>query len=160
MKIKQVLLGVIIGVVFLMFCVFGAKLIYDSPQYEDYCNYTKIYETNNTAIQNQLSQECTTKFDTANENYSKNMFLISLIVGVLVIVGSAVFIKIESVSGGLMFGSLMFLIYGTGNYWRYMNDWVRFVILGIALGVLIYVGYWLSKRENKRGRKNGGKKNN
>jgi hypothetical protein len=145
MKIKEVLLGIIIAVVLLMFLVFGSKLVYDSPEYEDYCDYSRI----NVSENNGYYQECSEGYDSARENYSKKMFILSLIVGVIVIVGSAVFININSVSGGLMFGSLMFVIYGTGSYWQYMNDWVRFVILGLALGVLIYVGYWLSSRESK-----------
>jgi hypothetical protein len=149
MKIKEVLLGVIIGVVLLMFLVFGAKLIYESPNYEDYCDYKGIYEKNDTIIQSQLYQECESKYNEANENYSKKMFILSLIVGILIIICSVVFIEINSVSGGLMFGSLMFLIYGMGNYWRYMNDWGRFIILGVCLIALIYVGYWISKRGNK-----------
>jgi hypothetical protein len=150
-----VLLGIIIGVVLLMFLVFGTKLIYDTPNYEDYCDYGKYLPTDNMSdseikIQNEYSNECNKNYDITNENYSKKMFILSLIVGVLIIVSSAVFININSISGGLMFGSLMFVVYGTGSYWRYMNDWVRFIVLGIALGVLIYVGYWLGNRDDKK----------
>ena len=73
------------------------------------------------------------------------MFLISIILGVIVISISAFFIDVESISSGVMFGSLMFIIYGTARYWRFMEGWGRFVILGIALAVLIYVGYRLKK---------------
>ena len=84
------------------------------------------------------------------------MFIISLIFGILVIVGRTIFISTNSISRGLMFGSLMFIIYGTGRYWNYMDDLVRFIILSIALVVLIYVSYWTSKKMkdgNKRTRK-------
>lgn len=148
MKIKEFLLGIIIGVVLLMFLVFGVKLIYESPNYEDYCNYNKINFTETSEY-----QECNNNYESSRENYSKNMFILSLIVGVLIIVGSVIFVYVNSISGGLMFGSLMFLIYGMGNYWRYMHDWVRFIILGFALGVLIYVGYWLGDREKKKPKK-------
>jgi len=49
-----------------------------------------------------------------------------------------------------MFGSLMFIIYGTGRYWDYMDDFMRFIIVGIALGILIYVAYWTNKRMNSK----------
>ena len=153
-NIKQILLGIIIGVVLLMFLVFGAKLIYETPQYDKYCNYTQIYEKNDTSLQTQLSQQCSQNYDTASKNYSQKMFVLSLIIGVLIITGSVIFIENHPVSGGFMFGSLMFLIYGTGGYWRYMNDWLRFIILGIALGILVYVSYWIGKREKKIKRKN------
>jgi hypothetical protein len=159
MKIKDILLGISIAVIFLMFCVFGTKLIYDSPKYEDYCNYSEInptvYDKANVnesefLIEEKLREdkykECSEKYEVANKNYSKNMFIISLIFGILIIILCTIFININSISGGLMLGSLMFLIYGTGRYWNYMDDLMRFIILGLALGALIYVAYWINQR--------------
>lgn len=150
MKIKEIILGIAIAIIFLMFCVFGTKLIYDEPNYEDYCDYqelSKIDYVNDSIYYTQAYQECSDKYDEANKNYSKTMFIISLIFGVLVIAGCTIFISINSISGGLMFGSLMFIIYGTSRYWSYMDDLMRFIVLGAALAVLIYVSYWVSKRK-------------
>lgn len=169
-RIKEIILGIAIAIIFLMFCVFGTKLIYDSPEYEDYCDYSQIYppgydkiNLNDSEIQAQeqaqqkIYQECYEKYEAANKNYSKNMFIISIIFGVLVIVLCTIFIAINSISGGLMLGSLMFIIYGTSRYWNYMDDLMRFLFLGVALAALIYVAYWTSKRmmdENKEIDKN------
>ncbi|HPD81878.1 MAG TPA: hypothetical protein PK357_02150 [Candidatus Pacearchaeota archaeon] len=163
MKIKEILLGIAIAIIFLMFCVFGMKLIYDAPKYEDYCDYNKItpvtydkINLNDSELQEQAQaqqeeyEKCSKLYDEANKNYSKNMFIISLIFGVLLIAGCTIFIEISSISGGLMFGSLMFIIYGTGRYWDYMDDFMRFIIVGIALGILIYVAYWTNKRMNSK----------
>ena len=150
MKIKEIILGIAIAIIFLMFCVFGTKLIYDEPDYEDYCDYqelSKIDYTNDSFYYTQVYQECSDKYDEANKNYSKTMFIISLIFGVLIISICTIFISINSISGGLMFGSLMFIIYGTSRYWNYMDDLMRFIVLGAALAVLIYVSYWVSKRK-------------
>jgi hypothetical protein len=162
MKLKEILLGIAIAIIFLMFCVFGTKLIYDSPKYESYCNYSEInptvYDKANVneseflieeKIREEKYKECSEKYELANKNYSKNMFVISLIFGILVIIICVIFIEINSISGGLMLGSLMFLIYGTGRYWNYMDDLMRFLILAVALGVLIYVAYWINKRKTK-----------
>ncbi|HNZ51763.1 MAG TPA: hypothetical protein PLT60_00320 [Candidatus Pacearchaeota archaeon] len=158
MKIKEIILGIAIAIIFLMFCVFGTKLIYDEPKYEDYCDYQEFSETDyiNESYYTQVYRECSDKYNEANKDYSKKMFIISLIFGILVIVGCTIFISTNSISGGLMFGSLMFIIYGTSRYWNYMDDLVRFIILSIALVVLIYVSYWTSKKMkdgNKRTRK-------
>jgi len=160
MKIKEIILGIAIAVIFLMFCVFGTKLLYDAPKYEDYCDYSQITPTaydktnlNNSELQAQeqaqqeIYKQCSEEYESANRDYSKNMFIISLIFGVLIIAFCTIFININSISGGLMLGSLMFIIYGTGRYWNYMDDLMRFILLGIALGVLIYVAYWISKRK-------------
>ncbi len=170
MKIKEILLGIAIAIIFLMFCVFGTKLIYDEPKYEDYCNYSDIptmYDKtnlNNSELQEQAQaqqeeyERCSKLYDDANKNYSKNMFIITLIFSILVITLCTVFIEINSISGGLMLGSLMFILYGTGRYWNYMDDLMRFIILGIALGVLIYVAYWASNRIGKSNKNKKSKK--
>ncbi|HKL23471.1 MAG TPA: hypothetical protein VJ895_01845 [Candidatus Nanoarchaeia archaeon] len=144
MNIKNILLGVTIGVVLLLFLVFGSRLIYEEPIYEDYCNHDR---TNFSEIES--NNQCYEQYNLANENNTKNLFLISLILGILIILG-AMFINLEVISGGLMLGSLMFIIQGTGKYWSYMSDWTRFIILGISLGVLIYASYWLNKKKEKR----------
>jgi hypothetical protein len=167
MKIKEWLLGIIIAVVFLMFCVFGTKLIYDTPKYEDYCDYSSMnsptaYDKMNLndselqaqqEAQNKIYQECSGRYDLANKNYSKNLFIISLVFGLVVIIICTIWIDINSISGGLMFGSLMFIIYGTSRYWNFMDDLLRFIILGVALINLIYVAYWVNKRASKNVKK-------
>jgi len=182
-SIKNIIIGIIIAVVLLLFFVYGTKLLYNAPLYENYCNVSlinmpeKIPSTTcaQDSIVNQKVQDCYNKkgtpypvydtrgcqsdvtcsmcnldFEKANEAYSKNLFIISVIISVIAIAIAAFFFSVEAVSGGLMFGSLMFLIYGTGNYWRYMNDWLRFIILGIALIVLIYIGYKIANKESKK----------
>jgi len=152
---KEILLGIIISIIFLMFCVFGTKLIYDTPKYEDYCDYGTLGKINplndsQIQIQQELEKQCFEKYDTANKDYSKKMFVISLIFGLLVIIICTIFININSILGGLMFGSLMFIIYGTGRYWNYMDDLMRFIILGVCLVILIYVAYWINKKKNNK----------
>lgn len=162
MKIKEVLLGVIIAAVFFMFCVFGTKLIYDIPKYENYCdsskmNYPTAYDKVNLTDAELRAQqekydayysECSKNYDSVNRDYSKKMFIISLIFGIAVIIFCTLFIDIGSITGGLMLGSLIFIIYGTGKYWNYMDDLLRFIVLGLALGILIYVAYWANKKSN------------
>jgi membrane protein DedA with SNARE-associated domain len=160
-KIKEVLLGIIIAVIFLMFCVFGTRLIYDTPEYERYCDYNelgKIDPINDSSLYNDMYKECSDKYELANKDYSKNMFIISLVFGILVIIICTIFININSISGGLMFGSLMFIIYGTGRYWSYMDDLMRFIVLGISLGVLLYVAYWINEKREKKNNKKVRKK--
>ena len=173
MNIKNIILGLIIAFVFLFFCVYGTKLIYHEPDYNRYCNMPPAIpditqefceQTNGTWITQELRcittpcpqgycdyySKCQMGFDDVSERYAKNLFGITLFVSIIIIAVSAFLIPVESVAGGLMFGSLMYLIYGTGSYWRFMNDYFRFAILGVALIVLIYIGYKLATRENKK----------
>lgn len=170
MNIKNIVIGVIISFVFLLFAVYGTNLIYDSPEYQDYCNIRVPYienitqetceQQNGTWFPQNIQcikapcpqgycdyySECQQEFDKADKSYSKNLFIVSIVFSLIVISAAAFLISVSSVSAGLMFGSLMYLIYGTARFWRFMNDWIRFIILGIALAILIYIGYKLSNR--------------
>ena len=83
---------------------------------------------------------CQQDYDKARNIYFRNVFIISGIVGIIVIVVGAV-LHLTSVSAGLFGGGVLTIIYGTMNYWSELADWARFIILGIALAVLIYLGY-------------------
>lgn len=180
MNVKNLLLGIVISVIFVMFFVYGTKLVYEKPIYEDFCNHSYYYpektincsmnsalrnETNNCLNQRGITRYeyddngceksltcdfCSLDYENANKDYTKNLFLISLIIGIIVIAASVIFIKVSAISGGLMLGSLFFIIYGTAGYWEFMEDVLRFVILGVTLAILIWLAYFLSKRENKK----------
>lgn len=91
----------------------------------------------------QAAKECTScniDFDKARNIYFRNVFIISGIVGIAAIIIGAV-LQMASVSAGLFGGGVLTILYGTTNYWSELADWSRFIILGIALAVLIYLGY-------------------
>lgn len=182
--VKNLIIGAIISVILVMFLAYGTNLVYKSPDYNTYCNYTNImpakpnincnlsqqvdlkiqscYSSQGTPMpvydENGCQRDvtcstCNKDYEKADESYSQNMFIISLIVGIVIIIISALFIPVPSVAGGLMLGSLFFIIYGTARYWRFMNDWLRFIILGIVLAILIYLGYRLASREKNDSKK-------
>lgn len=174
MNIKNIIIGIIIAVVLVMFLAYGTNLVYKSPKYENYCPQSmKPYTGNDTQQSCEAENgtwipqniecikapcpigycdyyaKCQPLWDVANKAYSKSMFIISIVIGVIIIAISALLISIPSIAGGLMLGSLFFIIYGTARYWGYMDDYLRFIILGIALVILIYLGYKLANRETK-----------
>ena len=103
----------------------------------------------------QVAKECTScnrDYQTARNIYFRNVFIISGIIGIIVIVIGAI-LNLTSVSAGLFGGGVLTIIYGTVNYWSELADWARFIILGIALVVLIYLGYRLFGRRSPEGRK-------
>ena len=150
---RHIILAIIIAIFFLMFLVFGTKLIYPSPEYEDFCEEqimkpVPLENVSNEQIQeeNQKFIECQEKYDDALGGYSNNLFLFTVIFVVIIVALSLLLIKNGAVSGGLLLGSLFYLIYGTSTYWRFMNDIYRFIALGIGLLVLIYIRYRVSKK--------------
>ena len=68
------------------------------------------------------------------------MFFISVPVG-LIAVATGIIIALPSVSSGLMFGGVFLTIYGTSQYWDNLSNWLRALILGIVLIILIWLAY-------------------
>ena len=183
-RIKEVILGFSIAVIFVFFVVFGIKAFYKEPKYEDFCNNTifiekpypypakEPYREINQSVCNRIEVKnyeferdcsgrkgqtiyapdengcrvakecnfCNKNYNEVSNVYNKNVFIISGIVGIIVIIIGAI-LSLTSVSSGLFGGGVLTIIYGTMSYWSELADWARFIILGIALAVLIYLGY-------------------
>ena len=104
-------------------------------------NADVVYEISERGCQ--VAKECTfCNKNFANERniYFRNVFIISGIIGIIAIIVGAM-LNLTSVSAGLFGGGVLTILYGTMNYWSELADWARFIILGIALIVLIYLGY-------------------
>ena len=114
---------------------------------------TKLSEKDNAVTLNCQSQEqlenqgycdlyyyCSQEFSKVNEKYNRNVFIIATGIGIIaLIVGVA--LNLASVSAGLMGGGILAIIYGTIRYWSDLPDYGRFIILGITLAILIWLGY-------------------
>lgn len=85
--------------------------------------------------------KCQKDFDSVNNIYRRNAFVIWVIAGLAAIVASFFLVVAEAVSAAFVFAGLVSLIVGTIGYWSAMQDYFRFIVLGMALAVLIYVGY-------------------
>ncbi|MFA5992728.1 MAG: hypothetical protein WC796_03415 [Candidatus Pacearchaeota archaeon] len=182
MKIKNLILGLAIVVLTSFVAIYGIKAIYgDSPQYNDFCeniNKPIMFEINNSQqcesfggnwtsygpyidTMNRdpkitgycdLYYECNNKFEEAQKSYSKNLFLITIPVGVVLIVIGAVLFSLEAIGAGIMLGGIVTLIYGAGSYWPSANNTFRFLISLIGLVIVIFLGYWINRELVKEGK--------
>ncbi len=100
---------------------------------------------------------CGKEFNTENTKYNKNIFYICAIIGILAILAGLYLPKdIDAIASGLIFGGIMVLIYGTARAFTDFGKWMRVIILGVELILLIWVGYKKvrdKKEENGRAKK-------
>ena len=83
---------------------------------------------------------CNNEFEEAEKPYAKNSFIIIIVLGLIaVIIGS--YLKLTSVSAGIMGGGVLVMIYAAMRFWRNLDEYLRFTILVITLGILIWIGY-------------------
>lgn len=163
-KAKQIILSLAIAILFVLFIAYAIETAYPSPKYENYCpttpqnyiNQTECEANNGTWINYgpEISAKpsadvtgycdtytkCQRPWESVREKYNRNVFFISLIIGILTVVISIV-LSVESVSSGLMGGGAILMIYGTIRYWGSLSDIFRTIMIGIALAVLIWIGY-------------------
>jgi len=83
---------------------------------------------------------CRQDYDDQREGYDKIVFILTLILGIITIIVS-VWLGLASVSAGLMAGGIITIIYGVIRYWEHSTDVLRFILLGAALAILIWLGY-------------------
>ncbi|MDO8563629.1 MAG: hypothetical protein Q7R87_01335 [Nanoarchaeota archaeon] len=88
---------------------------------------------------------CQKNFDEANNAYSKIVFIISLIVGLIALFVGYRYLSVEPVGSALMASGVGSIFYGSIRNWQNLSDVWRFLLLLIALVFLI----WIAMRINK-----------
>lgn len=160
-NIKAFILGVVIAIVLSSFVIYVIESFHPTPKWEDYCGelrYPKtigdkeeiINVTQESCEANDGAKwmnnycdyeyECRQSYEDANEKHRSVIFFIAVPAG-LVAVALGLFLALPSVSSGLMLGGVFLTIYGTSNYWDKFSDWIKVLILGIVLIILIWLGY-------------------
>ena len=97
--------------------------------------------------------KCRKDFDNSLKERSRKVFFIALPLGILIVALGAFLFGLEAVGAGLMGGGVGTLIYGSGAYWPYSENWIRFLISLIGLVLLIWFAYFFNKRLGKKKRK-------
>lgn len=158
-----------IVVVLNLFFNYAISLIYDTPKWEDFCKQEQVQtipqnkeqcvaeggqwiEDPGRAMDKPLPAgstvtgscntyyQCQKEFDEVHKVYNRNVFIVLVILGVLSIVGGFLLSTTPAVSLGLTLGGVLSFIIGSIRYWSDMDDYIRVIILGLALIVLIWLG--------------------
>ncbi len=162
MKLKNSLVTIAIALLFVFFIGYGIEVFDATPRYEDYCP-KNLYEMQTQETCEQAGgvwqayekrestmpspggfcsepQECRDAFQDVNSDHDKVVFITSLIIGVIGFI-TGILLKKEIISNGLLGGSVLLLLYGTIRYWQYASNILKFVLLGVALTIVIWLTY-------------------
>ena len=125
------------------------QLNFKDPIYEA-CTQDKGYvaydiDENGCSI-NPYCETCQVQFDAANQKYSRNIFFITAVIGIIAIIAGLLYVHIDPIASGFMFGGILVLIYGTIRVFGNLSKVMRVVVLGIELIVLVYIGVKTIKR--------------
>ncbi|OIO42129.1 hypothetical protein COU56_02180 [Candidatus Pacearchaeota archaeon CG10_big_fil_rev_8_21_14_0_10_31_9] len=171
--IKNIIFAIAIIVLTSFVVIYGIQAFYDRPEYNNYCPEIRSAEyVNSSARCEQLNGRwntfdgpkpvdgpngycdldyyCRQDYEAVNKIYSRNLFIITVPIGIiLLLVGGALF-SLEAVGAGIMGGGVVTLIYGAGNYWPDATDIFRFIISLVGLVIVIFLAYWLNKELKRK----------
>lgn len=170
-KLNIVKWAVIVGIAIVvnLFIFYLVDAIYKEPVYTDFCSerqVNKLIESESECLEiggqwNEnvvMTQEyppaksrpagycnsdftCNKQFEDVMKVYNRNVFVVFVIAGILLLSGGVYLGGAEAVSLGLSFGGVISLIIGSTRYWSDMNEILRVIVLGVALAALIYVAW-------------------
>ena len=162
-NLKKIALALGIVILLNLFVWTGIRTFYKGPDRNDYCidyripivteqdcisangqwKKTQVEPSSPKPVQEGYCSDkptCFTLYEEAIKPYNRNVFIIYVILG-LVSLLIGFLIKVDSVSAGLNFGAIILFVTGTIRYWSEMQEYLRFIITGFALALLIYFGY-------------------
>jgi len=93
---------------------------------------------------------CNQEYNDVLKLRARNVFFIALPLGILIIALGALVFGLESVGVGIMGGGVGTLIYGSGAYWPFSENWIRFIISLLGLIILIWIAYWFNRKAGKK----------
>ncbi len=173
-KLLKWTLAIALVIVVNLFFYYVIAMVYPEPQFDDYCKPNPVQYTTAEACvagggqwtNNQLSPKQVTTavqngeplgwcdpFYTCNQSYSadhsvynRNVFIVLIILS-LVVLGIGVFVPVEVLSLGFSWSGIVSLIIASGRYWSDADNWMRVVILAVALALLVWVSIKKFKTE-------------
>lgn len=84
---------------------------------------------------------CRKEHQTAINLYNRNVFVILVVLGAISVGLGIFFSAVAAISSGFLYGGLLSFLIGSTRYWSDMNEYLRFIILGIVLAALVWVGW-------------------
>lgn len=162
-KWKKLALSLAILIVLNVFFNVGLDTFYPAPDYDDYCPIVDVektlpaYETTeacNEAGGNWVNPpgeeaagycdfygDCYEDYDDAMKPYNRTAFIVLTALGTATLLAGLLVSGIPmAVANGILYGGVLSILIGTMRYWVYMEDYLRFIVSGVALALLIFVG--------------------
>ena len=163
-------IAVLVGIAFLLnvFLAYLVRVFYHEPMQEDFCKEEQVValipnSESCLAVGGQWNESnpveaippgkglvsgycnaqytCFKNFESAYSLYNRNLFIVFVIAGVALLLGSTFLTGAKTVSSGLSLGGVIALIVGSIRYWSDMDDRLRVVVSGVALLTLLVIAW-------------------
>ncbi|QQR54461.1 hypothetical protein IPG41_04640 [Candidatus Peregrinibacteria bacterium] len=155
---KKLALSLALVLLINVFFNVGLETFYPAPKYDTYCPaslFQVTYETeaacteaggdwyaaNSGGAMCDFYKSCYDEYEKVSQVYNRNAFIVLTSLGVLTLFLGLFIPKIPmAVMNGFLYGGIVSVLIGTMRYWTLMEDYLRFIVSGVALLILIVVG--------------------
>lgn len=154
---KKIALGFGIAIIFPMMIHYGFVTFSTPPELPKYetltYGWSKIdqdgkrimrepteQEKKEEARKKENNEKLTLEYQKEMKQYSENRFYVVVPLGISAII-IGIFIPLQAIGTGLIFGGVFSIIEGYLGYWYYLSNELKFISLLIAFIVLIIAGY-------------------
>jgi hypothetical protein len=157
--------SLVIGIVIVLnlFFNYTLSLLYKQPAYENFCpntaqvvssntkdscvaqggqwNENTYYSPDKTSVQGSCDVQftCRNNYQDAQKTYDRNVFVTLVVLGALCIAGANFWKKNMLLGQALSLGGVLSFIIASIRYWSSADNFVKVVILAIALLLLVWV---------------------
>jgi hypothetical protein len=143
MLARHMAIGFGIAIIFPLLVYYGVSSIHSPPKWADY-HKTRMGPppTATTEQRKEFADRQQAEGDAygaAAKEFARLLVIIATPLGVAAILIGC-YVAIHSIGTGLILGGIGAVGFGYWNYWNYLDDWMRFVSLLIAFGILLLVG--------------------
>lgn len=143
-----------------LFVAYLVQALYPTPEYENFCSMdisAKLIESEGVCreIRGQWNAdqsgmnpnggycdatvECRGKYEAATALHDRNVFVVFVVFGALLLAASAYLGVAEVIALGLSFAGVLALVIGSFWHWSTMQEWLRVIVLGVALLAVIVI---------------------
>lgn len=167
-KVLQWSLIIAIIIVTNLFFNYAISLVYTEPSYDKFCPaevYSKAYDDKGSCLASggmwseqvvpvdsnvksapktqitgycNATYTCQKNYDTAQKTYNRNVFIVLVSLGILIIIAGA-FVHVSLLSIAFSWSGVLSLVIASMRYWGSAENLIRVLILGVALAVLIWL---------------------
>lgn len=166
-KIMNTVFGIGVAVILFIVVLLGINVFYPSPKWADFnctepgemklqvCNPNMtVGDCYDIVAGEQANQtNCDKMMRDAQEIYGRNFFLITNIIGVIIIIGSLfLFLNVPgmiNLSAGTAFSGLVSIFAGFMRGWEATNDKIKFVVGLIIAAIIIVLAVIINKNYSK-----------
>ena len=105
------------------------------------------YDSNNCPLYDSCDY-CQRDLHDAQQKYNRNIFFILAPIGLIIII-IGLYLAVDYIGAGLMFGGIITLFYATFRYFSDMDKLVRAFVILIELLIIIWIAYKKIERNNE-----------